>query len=70
MDKLLITRNDAAVLLNLSTRSIDYLVAKGRLSSRKLGKRRLIPLRAVERIAKLGCGRITPALKQRDVREK
>jgi len=61
MDKLLVTRNDAAALLNLSTRSIDYLVAKGRLSSRKFGKRRLIPLEAVERIAKRGCGRITPA---------
>jgi excisionase family DNA binding protein len=62
MDQLLVTRNDAAALLNLSTRSIDYLVAKKRLPSRKFGKRRLIPREAVERIAKHGCGRITPLL--------
>lgn len=61
MDELLLTRNQAAAALNLSTRSIDYLVAEGRLPSRKLGKRRLIPRDAVERIAKNGCGRITPA---------
>jgi len=64
MDKLLITRTDAAALLNLSIRSIDYLVAKGRLRSRKLGKRRLIPRTAVERIAKSGCDRITPLRNQ------
>ena len=61
MDELLLTRNQAAAALNLSTRSIDYLVAEGRLPSRKLGKRRLIPREAVERIAKNGCGRIVPA---------
>jgi excisionase family DNA binding protein len=62
MDKLLLTRSDAAALLNLSTRSIDYLVARGRLRSRKLGKRRLIPRAAVEQIANSGCKRITPAV--------
>lgn len=61
MDKLLLTRIEAAVILNLSTRSIDYLLSEGRLPSRKLGKRRLIPRDAVEKIAKKGCGRITPA---------
>jgi len=61
MDKLLLTRNEAAAVLNLSTRSIDYLLAQGRLKSRKFGKGRLIPREAVERIAKNGCGRITPA---------
>jgi excisionase family DNA binding protein len=61
MDKLLLSRNEAAELLNLSTRSVDYLVAEGRLPSRKFGKRRLIPRDAVERIARNGCGRITPA---------
>jgi excisionase family DNA binding protein len=59
MDKLLLARKDAAELLNLSTRSIDYLIAQGRLPSRKFGKRRLIPRIAVERVAKNGCARIT-----------
>jgi excisionase family DNA binding protein len=61
MDKLLITRSDAATLLNLSARSIDYLIAKGRLSSRKFGKRRLISRAAVLKFAKSGCGRISPS---------
>lgn len=60
MDKLLLTRTEAASVLNLSTRSIDYLIVQGRLPSKKLGKRRLIPREAVERLAKGGCGRITP----------
>jgi excisionase family DNA binding protein len=63
MDELLLTRNQAAAALNLSTRSIDYLVAEGRLPSRKFGKRRLIPREAVERLAKNGCSRITPAFR-------
>jgi excisionase family DNA binding protein len=52
MDKLLLSRDEAAELLNLVTRSVDYLVAEGRLPSRKFGKRRLIPREAIERIAK------------------
>jgi len=62
MDKFLLNRTEAAAALGLSTRAIDYLVASGKLASRKLGKRRLIPREAVERIAKNGCGRITPAV--------
>jgi len=62
MDKLLLTRSEAAAALSLSTRSVDHLVATGRLLSRKLGKRRLIPREAVERLAKSGCGRMVPAL--------
>ena len=61
MDKILLTRTEAAAVLNLSSRSVDYLLAKGLLPSHKFGKRRLIPRHAVERLAKQGCGRITPA---------
>lgn len=60
MDKLLLTRSEAATALSLSKRAIDYLIANGRLTSRKIGKRRLIPREALERFAKCGCGRITP----------
>lgn len=69
MDKLFVTRTEAASLLNLSTRSIDYLVAEGRLHSRKFGKRRLIPREAVERLAKHGCRRIVPARSRPKKRE-
>jgi excisionase family DNA binding protein len=68
MDKLLLTREEAAAVLNLHTRSIDYLVAQHRLPSRKLGKRRLIPREAVETLAQKGCGRISPAPKLNDAK--
>lgn len=61
MDHILLTRNEAAAALGLSTRTIDYLIASGKLSSRKLGKRRLIPRAGIKQIAKSGCGRITPS---------
>ena len=61
MEKLLLGRTEAAEALGLSPRSVDYLVAEGRLPSRKIGRRRLIPREAVERFAKQGCVRITPA---------
>ncbi|HMK29503.1 MAG TPA: helix-turn-helix domain-containing protein [Terriglobales bacterium] len=60
MDKLLLTRAEAAVALGLSTRAIDYLVHQGRLPSRKLGKRRLIPVSAVEAFARRDHARISP----------
>ena len=60
MDKLLISRREAADLLNLSSRSVDYLIATGRLPSRKFGKRRLVPRAAVLKFAKKGCDRISP----------
>jgi excisionase family DNA binding protein len=66
MDTILLTRTEAAAALNLSARSVDYLVAKGRLPSRKFGRRRLIPRDAIERLAKQGCGRITPTPERRD----
>ncbi len=68
LDKLLLTRDEAASALNLSTRSVDYLIVQGRLPSKKLGKRRLVPREAVERLAKRGCGRITPQPENRDGR--
>ena len=63
MDPILLTRNEAAAALGLSIRTIDYLVTSGKLPSRRLGKRRLIPRAAIQAIAKNGCGRIAPMLK-------
>ena len=60
MDKLLLSRTETAAMLNLSARSVDYLTVEGRLPSKKFGKRRLYPRDAVERLARIGCGRITP----------
>jgi len=63
MEKLLIGRGEAAAILGISARSVDYLIAKGTLRSRKIGRRRLVPRKAVEQLARVGCGRITPVSK-------
>ena len=39
--RLLFSRTEAAELLNISARSLDYLAANGRISSTKLGRRRM-----------------------------
>jgi excisionase family DNA binding protein len=58
---ILLTRQQAGSLLNLSVRAIDFLIADGRLPSRKIGRRRLVPHDAVERFAKQDHGRIVPS---------
>lgn len=54
--KLLYTRRDASVALSLSMRSIDYLIESGKLASRKIGARVLVPVEEVERVARQGVG--------------
>jgi len=39
---------EAARRLGLSARTVATLVARGELSSRKIGRRRVIPIRALE----------------------
>ncbi len=60
MDKILVTRTEAAEALGLSVRAIDYLLAQGKLQSRKIGKRRLIPRAAIESFARRDHARIAP----------
>jgi len=40
--RLLFSRHEVASLLNLSLRSVDSLLASGRIDSVKLGRRRLV----------------------------
>lgn len=40
--KLLYSRKDAAFALSVSLRSIDHLISKGRLKTRKLGNRVMV----------------------------
>jgi excisionase family DNA binding protein len=61
MDKLLATRQEAARALSISVRSVDFLIETGQLASRKLGRRRLVPLAALEAFARRDHARITPA---------
>jgi excisionase family DNA binding protein len=50
-EKFLFTKAEAAEAIGISARSVDYLIAAGRLPSRKVGKRRLVPRGALEKFA-------------------
>lgn len=49
--RLLFSRKEVALLLNISERSLDYLVAGNRLPSVKKGRRRMFTRDAVENFA-------------------
>lgn len=51
-EKLLYTRKQAAELLSISLRQLDYLIAEGQLASRRVHRRRLIPRLALEQFAR------------------
>ncbi len=65
MEKVLITLQEAAAALGLSLRGVDYLLAQGRLATRKIGRRRLIPRTELERFARHDCDRISPEAKEK-----
>ena len=61
MDELLLTKRQAAsVLGTISVRSVEYLLATGQLEGRKLGRRKLVTRRSVERLARADVPRIAP----------
>jgi excisionase family DNA binding protein len=51
-DQILVSKRLAAALLSVSLRTIDNLIAAKRLTSRKIGRRTLIPRSAVEQLAR------------------
>lgn len=51
--RLLFSRKEVAALLNLSQRSVDYLLSNNRIPSVKKGRRRLITRDAIECFAGL-----------------
>jgi hypothetical protein len=52
---------EAAVMLNLSVRSLNYLRSDKRLKTRKQGKRVLVPMSEVHRLSRMDLGTIRPA---------
>jgi hypothetical protein len=52
VEKLLYSRRDTAEALCLSIRSVDYLITTGRLFTRRIGGKILIPTSAVRRFAR------------------
>jgi excisionase family DNA binding protein len=59
MEKLLHSRADAALLLGVSLRHLDYLLKSGAVRSVKIGKRTLIKSSDLVRLARCGA-RMTP----------
>ena len=50
--RLLVGRKEAADLLSISARALDYLVANRQLSTRRIGARVLIPIAELQRFAR------------------
>jgi excisionase family DNA binding protein len=51
-DKILVSREEAAQLLSISQRALDYLVASKRLPTRRIGGRVLIPVTELRKYAR------------------
>jgi hypothetical protein len=51
-EKLLLSRRDAAQVLSISQRALDYLVATRRLPTRRIGKRVLILVADLRKFAR------------------
>jgi excisionase family DNA binding protein len=51
-DKLLVSRDEAAQLLSISQRGLDYLIANRRLPTRRIGGRVLIPVADLRKYAR------------------
>jgi excisionase family DNA binding protein len=49
--KLLFSKKSAAAMLDLSVRTVDYLLASGELEYRKIGRKVLIPSQALTQFA-------------------
>jgi excisionase family DNA binding protein len=51
MDRIFYSRLETAKALNVSSRTLDYLIAEGRITSVKLGRRRLFHKDSIENFA-------------------
>jgi excisionase family DNA binding protein len=49
--KLLISKKEAAQALSISVRSLEYLIARKELATRRVGKRVLVPLAVLHKFA-------------------
>ena len=50
--KVLVSREEAAAMLSISVRAVDYLIATKRLSTRRIGTRVLVPVENVRKFAR------------------
>lgn len=54
MEPLLLGRREAAEALGISLRLLDYLVSRGELPARRIGRRVCIPRSELEKFARCG----------------
>jgi hypothetical protein len=66
--KLLYSRKDAAFALSVSVRSLDYLIANKKLSTRKLGKKITIPHCELVKFARADHANLTQHLDDTDAK--
>jgi excisionase family DNA binding protein len=52
MDTLLLSKQEAARMLGVSLRSLEHLISRQEISTRKIGRRVLIPRSVIESFAK------------------
>jgi hypothetical protein len=52
MQRILHSKPEAAMLMCISLRKLDYMISLGELKTVRLGKRRMVPRAEIERIAK------------------
>ena len=52
LEPILLSRKQAASLLSISLRGLDYLLSQGKLRTRRIGKRVLIPRQEIDRFAR------------------
>ena len=66
MKKILCTKRDAAQSTGLSTRTIENLIAQGILASRKIGRRRMVVITSLMRLAERDVPVITGSVARLD----
>lgn len=54
MDKLLFSKKESATVLGVSLRTVENLINRKALETRRIGRRRLVPRRSLERLARSG----------------
>jgi excisionase family DNA binding protein len=53
-EQILLSRRDAAMALGVSLRTIDYLISRGELRARPIGRRKMVARVELERFARTG----------------
>lgn len=51
-DQILLSRRDAAIALGVSLRTLDYLISRGELRARPIGRRKMVARIELERFAR------------------